>query len=103
MPIDITKVDLKELIRHAYDLSNPQGMGFMHYRPGPIPEELVEDILKDTSSYCALSMDYVMGRAVKLSVHKDGDKLSLPDKWFDHDNGTYQILLDRLGINHKVE
>lgn len=98
--IDITGVDLSKFVREAYNLSRPQGLGYLHHREGGLPEDELQAILKrdENSKYYAVSMDYVMGRAVKMTVHKSGDRLVINDRWFDHSDEALKTLLDRCGV-----
>lgn len=83
--IEVTSIDLKELIKAAYKLSRPQGMGFVHFEEGELDKDSINKIIDKTNNdYCALSMDYVKGRAVKLTVFKEDGKLFIPNRWFDH-------------------
>lgn len=95
--IDVTGVDLVELAKAAYDLSRPQGLGFLHFTPDPLTDEEAQSLLRDADSHLALSLDYVHGRAVKLTVYRDGDTLSMRDRWYDHSQSQLQELLERIG------
>lgn len=99
--IDLTGVDLVALAKAAYDLSKPQGMGFLHYEPGGLTDEQAQSLVNDEGNRCALSLDYVAGRAVKLTVFRDGDKLAMRDSWYDHSDSQLRELLTRVG--RKVE
>lgn len=80
---DETKVD--DVIRAAYDLSVPQGLGFLHVRPGGLDDETIARIKESKSGLYAASMDYVHGRAVKLTIRREGVICYIPaDRWFDH-------------------
>ena len=96
--IEITGVDLKKFVQEVYKLSRPQGMGYLHYKDGDLPENQVAEILArgDKSKQFAVSMDYVLGRACKMTVHRQGDKLFINDGWFDHDPSDLQTLLSRI-------
>lgn len=98
--IDITGVDLRQLIREAYELSVPQGLGFLHYTPGPLDEQAVEDIV--TEDRDSIYVDYLLGRAVKLRVrrHPDGS-ITMPSSWFDHTNEQLRTLLSRVGMSDR--
>lgn len=97
--IDCTKVDLVKLAQEAYRLSSPQGLGFLHFTPEPLPEEEAKQCVFDDDISFKLNMDYVNGRAVKLTVHKEKDgTLSLPDSWYDHTDEQYKELLLSVGI-----
>ena len=48
---DETKVD--DVIRAAYDLSTPQGLGFLHARPGGLDDETIARIKESESGLYA--------------------------------------------------
>jgi hypothetical protein len=48
-------------------------------------------------------MDYVHGRACKMTVFKEDDKLLILDDWYDHTNGQYRRLLNHFNIELKTE
>ena len=87
------------LVRAAYDLSSPQGLGFLHYKEGVLSDELVENIINQpTSNSVALRMDYIRGRACKLTVFKRGDRLFIGNEWYDHTESQLNELLDRVEV-----
>ena len=46
-----------------------------------------------------LNLDYVNGRAVKLTVRREKDgRLWLEDSWYDHTRDQYRELLAHVGI-----
>ena len=97
--IEITGCDLRVLVRTAYNLSVSLGMGHLHFRPGELDEETVYDIVNQKESMdTVLGMDYVHGRSVKLTVHKDGDRLYIHNAWFDHTPRQLQALLQAIGV-----
>lgn len=108
--IDITGCDLRELIRAAYDLSKPVGLGFFHFQEGPIPEGVMDLLMEqDSGMSVVLNMDYVLGRQVKMTVWRgmedDGyredwlpGRLYIRDEWFDHTPAHLDALLDRIGV-----
>lgn len=99
---DETKLDA--VIRAAYDLSRPQGLGFLHVTEGPLDEATLTDIKTRESGRCAAGMDYVHGRAVKLTVRRDGDKLYIPaDHWYDHSPEDLHELAVRADLGDPVE
>lgn len=97
--IDLTGVDLVDLVKAAYDLSVPQGMGVIHFTPEALTDEEASVLLsrESGSRSVALSLDYVKGRAVKLTVWRDGETLTTRDEWFDHSPEQFRELLDRVG------
>ena len=96
--INVTKAKIIEIVKVAYDLSAPQGMGFVHFQEGGLTDEEAEAIINrcKNSPYYAVDMDYIKGRAVKLAVAKEGDKLFIPDSWYDHSEEQLQELLRRV-------
>ncbi len=101
MSIEITGIDLKEFAKKVYALSQPQCLGFLHAVPGPLPNSVVDEILRvqANSTISALDMDYVMGRACKMHVWKDGDKLFIDDSWYDHTDEQFTQLLATFNIS----
>lgn len=95
--IDITKADLSEVAKAAYDLSSPVGLGFLHYEEGSLTDDEADALVTDDPRI-PLSLDYVKGRACKLTVFKDGEKCYIPDRWYDHTNEQLLTLLERVGV-----
>lgn len=101
--VTITRDNLPKVIAKAYDLSQPQGMGFLHAKPGGIPEDVLQQILVrsdagDDHYRKAIRLDYVQGRAVKLGIHFDAaaGTYYLEDTghgWFDHSDAEWVELL----------
>ena len=92
--IDITGVDLKRFIQKVYDLSVPQGFGFLHYTKEPLTDEEVNGILEHANyNGVRLSMDYMKGRACKMTVFKVDDKLWINNNWYDHSEEQLSTLL----------
>lgn len=96
--IDITGASLTEVAKAAYSLSVPQGMGFIHAQPGPLSDGAAQALVNEykDDKRIALSMDYVQGRACKLTVFRDGDKLYIPNSWYDHSEATHERLVEML-------
>ena len=99
--IDITDVNLVDFAKMVYELSSPQGLGFLHFTPNPLTDAEAEDLVATfkKDKICALYMDYVNGRACKMSVSRAEDgKLTIPDNWYDHTDRIYQQLLSHFNI-----
>lgn len=97
--IKITREQLPHVISKAFDLSQPQGMGYLHYKPGPIPEDTLDRILERTDNNegyrKGVSLDYVEGRAVKLYIPYEpeyGYYMEDDGRWFDHSNEAWEEL-----------
>lgn len=100
--IEITGVDLRKFIKEVYALSQPQGMGFLHYQGGDLPEDKVDEILARGRPDCPVAMDYVIGRACKMFVRAEDGKLFIAGNWYDHTDAHLRELLDRCGIERKA-
>lgn len=85
--------DLRELVARAFDLSRPQGMGFLHHRAGGATKEEIDACVHGTEARIVASADYLRGRSMKLTVFRDGDGLYVNDRWYDHDDGAWTELL----------
>lgn len=98
--IDITGVDLAKFVKDVYDLSRPQGMGFLHARDGALDDATVAQIIAQTERKpLRLYMDYVHGRACKMGVSEKDGKLLINDRWFDHSEHALNELLRRQGLD----
>lgn len=96
--IDITYADLRTVIRTAYELSRPQGMGFLHFKDEPLSEQEIDAILASGNPLYPVSMDYVNGRSCKFSVVvRDGLRL-IGDRWYDHSESQLDQLLKTIGV-----
>ena len=95
--INITDADLTELVKAAYNLSSPVGMGFLHYQEGELSDDEANALI-DNDSNIPVSLDYVKGRACKLSVFADEGNLYIRDNWFDHSESQLDLLLSSIGI-----
>ncbi len=101
--IDITGVDLIGFIKKVYELSVPQGLGFLHYKAGGLTDaEAKQHIISETpehfhSKNIVVDMDYVDGRACKMIVFKENDKLYIRNSWYDHmDEQLRELLISTL-------
>lgn len=94
MKVDITGVMLPEFVKEAYNKSGAQGLGVLHYTSKGLSNSEVNEIL-DAPSFgsVVLSMDYVKGRACKMSVFKEGDSIYVNYPWFDHTHEDFIALL----------
>ena len=99
--IDITGVDLVKFVKAVYDFSVPQGLGFLHATDEPLTDDEAKQYIIDQEGRSAVSMDYVKGRACKMHVYREGNKLLLPDTWYDHTDRIYDELLSKFGFTRK--
>ena len=94
--VEVTHVGLRELVRRAYRLSKPQGYGYLHFVPGEISNSMIDTLLDETfyrPKGVAVSMDYVLGRAVKLTIYEQDGKLFMLENWFDHTEEAKKVLI----------
>lgn len=96
--IDVTGVDLIKFAQKAYELSKPQGLGFLHFQSGGLSHTDAGGCLGKPGDRCALDMDYVFGRACKMIVFREGDKLQIRDAWYDHTDSQLAALLKEFNI-----
>ena len=99
--IEITGVDLVKLTQVAYKLSHPQGLGFLHFEEGDLSKEEAQEHVDNwkNDTRMALGLDYVRGRACKLTVFKEKGKLFIRKRWFDHSEKDLKVLLKEINID----
>jgi hypothetical protein len=95
--IDITGADLRAVIQAAYKLSEPQGMGFLHAKPGPLTEAEVDAILARGTPAHPVNMDYINGRACKFYVQVSEGVTQIASRWYDHTDDDTAALLKAIG------
>ena len=96
--IEITGCDLSVFIKKVYDLSQPQGLGFIHAKAGPLEDQEVESILRHGCDKIPVDMDYINGRACKMMVIQDDDRIFIQDAWYDHSDDQLCELISSIGI-----
>jgi hypothetical protein len=99
---EITGVDLKTFIKEVYALSCPVGLGMLHYKPGPLSDEDVNEWVASAMAHnggsdVVVDMDYVLGRCCKMVVWRRKDRLFIRDDWYDHSPDELAQLLNRVG------
>ena len=84
--LNVTNVDLKRFVKEVYNLSKPVGMGFLHYQPGELTDAEASQIVNTKPLYgkALLSLDYIKGRACKMTVFEDNGQRWINNDWFDH-------------------
>lgn len=95
--IDITDIDLRKFVQRVYELSVPQGLGFLQATSDGLSDEEIDTILSGN-----LYMDYVLGRACKLcgSLSEEG-RLTIPNTWYDHTDKQFEKLLSEFGLSRE--
>jgi hypothetical protein len=103
--IELKGVDLRKFVQRVYALSSPQGLGIMHFQDGGLSDADADAILeRDKKGRVAASMDYVHGRACKMTVFRDeDDKLYVREMWYDHTRDDLKELLAAFGIELPAE
>lgn len=92
MEIVVTEANLIELIKKAYELSVPLGMGFFHFTEGSLTDEEAKAMIVD-DSFCPISLDYIRGRSCKMNVYKKEGELIIRAPWYDHTTKALKELL----------
>ena len=84
----ISENKLIPFIKKVYALSASQGLGSLHFTPGPLTDDEASALIVPAGRI-AVRMDYVRGRACKMNVFRDGNTgalhFNLP--WYDHTPG----------------
>jgi hypothetical protein len=103
MYLDITGVNLIDLVKAVYELSRPQGLGFLHFEEGGLTDEEAEQLVSrsDRNGHMRLGLDYVKGRACKFHAFSAGDRLLMNARWYDHTADDTTALLKRLGLERR--
>jgi hypothetical protein len=111
--IDITGVNLLKLVKKAYELSKPIGLGRVHFKPN---HQLSDDEAKTyilgnslfrrehQRSILVVAMDYCLGRACKLTVYAKSDRpdrLLMDYPWKDHTHMQFVELLRHAHVNYE--
>jgi hypothetical protein len=99
--INITGVDLVKFAQKVYEMSSPQGLGRLHFQEGILPDEDAKKIVNlfKKDKRIALNMDYIAGRACKMTVLRKGKNLEIHDTWYDHTDDQLKKLLSHFNIS----
>lgn len=102
--IKLGKIDQVKFLQKAYELSKPQGMGFLHFEPGELPDAEAAQWVKRCSDARGVSYDYVNGRSLKLHIEIDENgESSMHDSWYDHTDRQLKELMASVGVAPKQE
>ena len=91
---DITDIDPLLIIRTAFDMSVPQGMGILQHRSGGIgASEMARYIARDV--WGSYHVDYMRGRSMKLHFRADREtkRLYFDIDWYDHTRDQAEELM----------
>jgi len=95
MDINVTGVDMVKLVKKAFDLSRPQGMGFIQADKSPLTDEEAKSLIEEDGS---IDLDYVKGRACKFHVRVVDGKSYISAPWYDHSDQDLVTLFSHVGI-----
>ena len=100
--IEVTGCDLRVLVKTAYRLSIPVGLGLLHFKEGGLDAVATDKIVAGSYHNMVLSMDYVQGRSVKMSVYRhnlpgESERWFIRKTWYDHSDEQLQELLRAIG------
>lgn len=85
------------VVMHVYNLSSPQGMGFLHYEPEDMTIEQAKEIVEKIGDRGYINLDYVKGRACKFFFKIiDGKVVFDMDSWYDHSKYQFDTLIECL-------
>lgn len=94
--IDITDVDMVKFVTAVYDLSRPQGLGFLHAVPGSLPEAEAKELAAFFLETDRL--DYVKGRSCKMTLYRENGRMYIHPDWYDHSYEDMNDLLKAVGL-----
>jgi hypothetical protein len=98
--IEVTGINLVEFVQEVYNLSVPLGLGHLHYTDSDLSVDEAMLIIRQSEDYqTAVAMDYVNGRACKMEVFKEDDKLYVRTPWHNHTDKQLEDLLGKFGID----
>lgn len=77
--MDLRQCDLVAVLRALYDHALCQGLGRLHFRPGPLSREEAAELLRIGGDLAYF--DYLMGRVMKVRIsHKEPMRTDLYDR-----------------------
>ena len=102
--IDITGVDLIELIKLTYDMSEPVAASMGDFTTDPLTDEEAKAMInyKAKNDTAVIDMDYVKGRCCKQDIFLKRGRISMPNPWYRHTDAQLQELLNKLGARHII-
>ena len=101
--IDVTEIDPRLLVQVAFSGSRPQGLGFLHHRPGGLDEATLNEIIERSQTETRkgeIHLDYLHGRSMKFHVCVDQDtgKRYIDLDWYDHGREATKHLVRECGL-----
>ena len=86
------------LVKAAYNMSSPVGMGRFRFNSAPMTDSEAQAIIDMSNPKIVVSMDYVKGRQCKFAIFKIRGRFFIDDSWYDHSKWEYAILLNSVGV-----
>jgi len=98
---DITGTDLKVFVKKVYELSKPRGYGVFQFDPSDLDDETVERIVNNSfnSPRSPIQLGFLKGRACKMTVTADNNRLYIQKSWHDHTPEQLEELLKVCKVN----
>ena len=99
--IEVTELDPRLLVQVAYSGSRPQGLGFLHARPGGLSENTLNEIMAVAEENGGqVYLDYLHGRSMKFYILKDKEmgKSYIELDWYDHGVEATKRLVRECGL-----
>lgn len=99
--IEVTEIDPRLLVQVAFSGSRPQGLGFLHHRPGGLDEETLNGIMaRSEKQNGEIDLDYLHGRSMKFRVKVDPEtkKKYINLDWYDHSRDATKHLVRECGL-----
>jgi|HubBroStandDraft_6_1064221.scaffolds.fasta_scaffold248888_1 hypothetical protein len=100
--IDVTEIDPRLLVQVAYSGSRPQGLGFLHARPGGLDEATLNAIMEDAEKSFPrpgeINLDYLHGRSMKFHVRVVDERKYIDLDWYDHGREATKHLVRECGL-----
>lgn len=101
--IEVTEVDSRLIIQVAYSGSRPQGLGFLHVRPGGLDEKTLNEIIARSHTEIRkgeVHLDYLHGRSMQFHIRVDSEtgKKYVGLDWYDHSREATKHLVRECGV-----
>lgn len=102
--IYITDVDLSKFIQEVYLRSEPKGLGCLSFTTEKLSPEEVKNFIDDLneSQTESLHLDYIKGRACKMTFYKSHKGVFIYNDWYDHSSLDLLELLHSFGIKVRM-
>lgn len=99
---DVTGIDPRLIIQVAYSGSRPQGLGYLHSKPGGLTEADLNEIMERSEKWGrgSIDIDYLNGRSMKFHIHRDVDtgRMYFNLDWYDHGREATEWLVREIDL-----